>query len=468
MTTTSNYQTWPALPQALREVATNKDADNYRQVRSNYSRIGHPELVIMAENEQQVIETIKYAAQVRRVTQERVPFSFRSGGHGLTRASVNDGGIVLDISQLNKIEVIDPAKGIVSVQAGAKWGAVAKVLTPYNLVISSGNFGDTGVGGLATSGGIGYFVRLHGLTIDHIKGASLVTVDGTSKWVDEENEPELFWAIRGGSSQVGLVTEFLFEAKKLEAPNVADKLPIILQQANYQVENLATFVEKWGQWLRSAPREMTSFLMISEDWRAGYAVSAMNVWAGADQTRALPVLEEAMALDKVVQHHAALLPYPSIVPTPNGAHHGQQNLRIRNGLIDRADHRLGSAIAETLSHSGVAVIELRSLGGAVQDISAQQTAWPARHQEAFVSAWLQPMGAAAETEAFQPIKEFSTGVYGAYTSDLSSENAALTWPAATGEKLKRIAETVDPEGLFDQGLTIRNFTDKISTKISRP
>jgi len=236
------------------------------------------------------------------------------------------------------------------------------------------------------------------------------------------------------------------------------KEPIIFQQARYSTKDLSVFVENWGQWIRNAPREMTSFLMISKGGRAGYTLNAMNVWAGANQSKALPVLEAAMNIDQVVQHNATLLSYPEIVPTPNDIHRGQQKLRFRNGLVNEADGHLGKAIADTLINVGVAVVELRSLGGAVNDVPTHETAWSARHQEAFVSAWIQPMVDEAEKEAFQPLQEIATGNYGAYSSDLSQENAELTWSGVTGEKLKKIAETVDSTGLFDQGLTIRIYS----------
>lgn len=417
----------------------------------------------MAETEDQVSETIHYVAKVRAESQQRIPFSFRSGGHGLTTASVNDGGVILDISQmnqvtlLNEVEVQDGKDGLVQVQAGAKWGDVAAALRPYDLVLTSGNYGDTGVGGHATSGGIGYFVRLHGLTIDRIKGVRLATADGKIRWVDADNEADLFWAIRGGSSQVGMATEFLFEAKKLADPNGEVELPIIFQQAQYNIPSLPDFVKKWGDWIRKAPREMTSFLMISKGRGQGYNVNAMNVWAGTDEEKARPTLEAAMEIGNLKQHQAILTPYPSIVPTPHDRHLGQQQIRYRIALIDYSDETLGQAIADSLEHPATAVIELRSLGGYVHDIDPMETAWPARHQEAFVSAWLQPFGEEEENNAFKPLRDIATGNYGAYGSDLSKENAQRTWPGETGKKLKRIAEEVDPEGLFDQGLTIRDF-----------
>ncbi|KRL05139.1 FAD-binding oxidoreductase [Liquorilactobacillus oeni] len=133
---------WPSLPDSLKELAIFPNNPTYDQVRSNYFRVGTPRLVIMAKTETNVVETVKYAHEVNKQTNQKTPFSVRSGGHGITMSSVNDGGIILDISNLNKVKIIDANKGIVKIQAGAVWGDVAQQLSPYNLVISSGDFGE--------------------------------------------------------------------------------------------------------------------------------------------------------------------------------------------------------------------------------------------------------------------------------------------------------------------------------------
>src|SRR5690606_29492236 len=154
---------------------------------------------------------VRYAAAVRAAAGRRVPFSIRSGGHGIAGTSTNDGGIVLDLRALAAVEV-DPTTRLVTIGAGATWGEVAEALSPLGLVISSGNFGDTGVGGLATAGGIGFFARSQGLTLDAVRRVRLVTADGAIRWVDADTEPDLFWAVRGGGSQVGVATAFVMRA----------------------------------------------------------------------------------------------------------------------------------------------------------------------------------------------------------------------------------------------------------------
>ncbi|WP_080486442.1 FAD-binding oxidoreductase, partial [Oenococcus oeni] len=210
---------WPKLPNDLIPIAIDRNSVDYVQASSNCFITGKPKLILMARTKNEAAASIKYASRVRKETGIDVPFSFRSGGHGISMASVNNDGIILDISKLKKVEIVDINKGLVKVQAGAVWGDVAEFLNRFHLVISSGDFGDTGVGGLSTSGGIGLLVRSFGLTIDHILAAKVITADGEIRSVDKDNEPDLFWAIRGGSSQIGLVTELLFQADKIEPEN---------------------------------------------------------------------------------------------------------------------------------------------------------------------------------------------------------------------------------------------------------
>jgi FAD/FMN-containing dehydrogenase len=148
-----------------------------------------------------------------------VEISVRSGGHGVSGRSANDGGIVIDLSRMNSVEVLDAESGRVRVEPGARWGDVARVLTRHGLAMSSGDYGDVGVGCLATAGGIGFLSRKYGLTIDHVTAAEIVVADGRRFRVDADHHPDLFWALRGAGGNFGIVTAFALDAYKLE--NVA-------------------------------------------------------------------------------------------------------------------------------------------------------------------------------------------------------------------------------------------------------
>src|SRR5690606_21089086 len=178
-----------------------------------------------------------------------VPLGVRSGGHGISGRSTNDGGLVLDVGALNTIEVIDEERRLVRVGPGARWHEVAAALAPYGWAISSGDFGGVGVGGLATAGGIGFFAREHGLTIDRVRAAELVLADGSIVRTDADTDPELFWGVRGAGANFGVVTAFEFEAS--EVGNVG------WAQLAFDASDTAGFFERFGAAMEAAPRDVS-------------------------------------------------------------------------------------------------------------------------------------------------------------------------------------------------------------------
>ena len=134
-------------------------------MRHSYIWSGKPAIVLEPRSAQEVSQAVLYAAE------QNLALSVRSGGHGISGRSTNTDGIVIDLKHLNTIEVVDPARGVIRLGPGARWGEVAEKLASHGLAMSSGDYGDVGVGGLATAGGVGYFARKHGLTIDHMTAA---------------------------------------------------------------------------------------------------------------------------------------------------------------------------------------------------------------------------------------------------------------------------------------------------------
>lgn len=441
------------LPDSLKTIATFSDDANYNNLKSSYMKKGSPLLILMAETEKNVQESIRYVQSVNETIDAALPLSIRSGGHGMSGASTNNGGVIIDVSKMNQVEVIDEEKQLVRVQAGADWGRVAVTIAPHDFVITSGNFGDVGVGGLAGSGGIGYFIRSQGLTIDHIQSATLISASGEVIQASKTENPEIFWGIKGGGSQLGIITEFIFRAHKINSP--AKDASIIQQSIIYSVNNIAQFVADWGDWQRQAPRKMTSFLMIQKVRQNLFQIRATNVWDGTNPDDAMPELEKALALAPNVDHQEAVIPYPQIIPYPQSRHAGQQQIHIHDALVDKVDYRLGEAIAEAFSHELSVAMELRYIGGAMNDIGTDETAWAARTQEGFVNLWMMPAAQERQDKAFSSLKKLSTGAYGAYSSDISNEVAQLAWPNKTGERLKKLIQELDPTGIFNQGIRLR-------------
>lgn len=443
---------WPKLGPELADRTVTSGDREYQLVRSNYMRVGHPTVVVMAQTENDVAAAITYAAEVREQTGERVPFSVRSGGHGISGQSTNDQGLVVDLSQLKRIQLIDTDSGLFQVQAGATWGEVAKALAPYDLAITSGNIGSTGVGGLATAGGVGYMARSQGLTLDHVQRVRLITADGSIRWVDENNEPELFWAVRGGATQAGIATDFVIKSPKLESS--AGNASVISQELQYLIDDLPQFTAQWGDWMRQAPREAESFLMIQHAGQGRFVAQARTIWANDDAGAAAPTLKAALGLASVMQDNTETMPYPYVVPGSRGPKMGQQRIKMRDVLVDHSNAELGEAMRESLLHPSTLLGELRALGGAVSDVPSQATAWAGRHQEVLAATWINPDSLSEVDASFAPLERLGTGSYGAYSSDTRPAAAELSWPAETGRRLRAVADQVDPHRLFDQGLVL--------------
>ncbi|WP_311407669.1 FAD-binding oxidoreductase [Liquorilactobacillus uvarum] len=443
---------WPQLPEELSNISITPTDARFDAVRSNYFRVGNPKLVIMAATNLQVSETIKYITAVRKKTGSKVPFSVRSGGHGMTMSSVNDGGIILDISQMNEVTIVDEKSGLVRIQAGALWGDVAKSLNPYQLVISSGDFGDTGVGGLATSGGIGLLVRNSGLTIDHIIGASLVTSDGECHWIDEKHEPDLFWAIRGGSSQVGIVTEFLFKADRLVTQDKNFVSPVVVQKVKYLSKKLETFILKWQEWANSSSRRLSSILMVTLNENGDYIVEATNIWAGSPNEQSKDIFEKSLNLERTQNQEQQTMEYADLVKAPHEPHRGQQPVYVKNTLVENFNAAVIDQIEAILKNSFVMGIELRAIGGKLNEIKSEATPWDFREATGFVAMWADKNYAQQAQKIFTLADQDGLGVYGAYSSDLSEKENSKVWPRPeTRERLKNIMNASDSEQIFDQG-----------------
>ena len=176
---------YDAIPAALEDIVVEPGDARYPRLRNTYMRGGEPGLVLLPRSVDEVVA----AVAVARANPD-VPLGIRSGGHGISGRSTNDGGIVIDLRELDEIEVIDFDRRLVRIGPGARWTDVATALGEHGWALSSGDYGGVGVGGLATAGGIGLLARSQGLTIDHLRAVELVTADGSVVRADAEQHPE--------------------------------------------------------------------------------------------------------------------------------------------------------------------------------------------------------------------------------------------------------------------------------------
>ena len=162
-----------------------------------------PLAIVRAANAQDVAAAVNFARD------HALPLAVRSGGHSLAYLSVIDGALVVDLSDMKRVS-IDPEARIARVQPGATSGDLAGPANAHGLALSTGDTHSVGMGGLTTGGGIGFMVRKYGLAIDNLLSAQVVTAAGEIVTASADEHPDLFWAIRGGGGNVGIVTEFTF------------------------------------------------------------------------------------------------------------------------------------------------------------------------------------------------------------------------------------------------------------------
>jgi len=194
------------IPKSLKDSVIKPGDASYERVKSTFFRGGAPGIILQVKNAEQIVAALEFVR-----AHPHLPLGIRSGGHGISGRSTNDGGIIIDLSHMNKIEILDRSARRVRIEPGARWMDVATVLAPYGWALTSGDHGGVGVGGLATSGGIGLFARSHGLTIDRLRAVEIVLADRSVVRASEQENQDLFWAVRGAGANFGIVTSFEFQ-----------------------------------------------------------------------------------------------------------------------------------------------------------------------------------------------------------------------------------------------------------------
>lgn len=426
---------YDAVPPALAARAVEPGDREYAQVRSSYVWRGAPGLVLRPTTPDEVTSALAFARR------QGVPIAVRSGGHGISGRSTNNGGIVIDVRGIDHVEVLDRERRIVRVGAGAVWGDVAAALAPHGLAISSGDYGDVGVGGLATAGGQGFLARSYGLTIDHVVGADVVLADGRQVRADATEHPDLFWGLRGAGGNLGIVTSF-----DIEATELGDVVFAVLVQ---QPTDLAEFLVAWGDLVEHSPRELTPFLTIAGGGPTQPAVAqAYHVWAGDDPDAAVAAIEPFLGLAPVAQQQAQLAPYAAVVAPHHNRHAGQARMTSVAAMVDHLDPATAGRLASLVGSGRLQMVQVRSVGGAVNDVPADAMAYG--HRTAAFSLLGSVRAGAGAPDEWDALA--AQGVYLSFQTD--DHDLARVFPAGALDRLRALKATYDPENVFRANVPI--------------
>jgi FAD/FMN-containing dehydrogenase len=403
-----------------------------------------PSIIVLPKNDADVRHT------VTRVRNAGGELAVRSGGH--TIHCTTEGGVVLDLREMSALAV-DVVTDTAWAQTGLTAAAYSTAVGAYGLATGFGDTGSVGIGGITLGGGIGYLTRKHGLTIDSVLAAEIVTADGELRRVDSTSEPDLFWAIRGGGGNFGVATRFQYRLRPV------DRIVggMLLLPATPEV--VAGFVAA----AEAAPDELTTIAnvmpappmpFIAAEHHGKIVVLALMCFAG-DAAAGEQVLKPFRELAAPVADMVKPMAYHEIFPPDDSSYH--PTAVGKTMFIDRVDHGCARTIVDVIAASDAAmrVVQIRVLGGAMARVAPDATAFAHRQARILIN-----VAAFVNDEAERSVRQswvddvsarLDQGVPGAYVNFLNNEGpdrVRAAYPGSTGDRLRAIKARYDPDNFF--------------------
>jgi FAD/FMN-containing dehydrogenase len=387
----------------------------------------------------------------------------RGGGHNGGGLGVCDDGVVIDLSMMKQIDV-DADNRTVRVGGGCTWGEVDKATHEVGMATPCGIIGSTGVGGLTLGGGIGHIARKHGLSIDSLLEAEMVLADGSRVKASADENPDLFWAIRGGGGNFGVVTSFLF---RMHPVNIVQAGPTF-----WPLEESAEVLRAYGPFIAAAPRELNGFFAFATvppvpafpEELHGRKVAGV-VWCHTGTAeQAAADMAPMLAVGNPLLHGVGEMPYPVLQgffdPLYPKGHQWYWRADFVRELSDEAIER-HVEFGEKMP-AGQSTMHLYPIDGAVHDVASSDTAFSYRDvnfAEVIVGVDPDPANAEAITrwtvEYWEATHPYSAG--GAYVNfmmDEGQERVKATY-GANYDRLTGVKAKYDPKNLFRVNQNIR-------------
>ena len=404
-----------------------------------------PAAIVRAKNAADVAALVSLAAE------RKVELAVRGGGHSGAGHSTTEGGIVLDLRDMTAIE-IDPAAGTAWAETGLTAGAFTEAVTKHGLVVGFGDAGSVGIGGITLGGGVGYLVRKHGLTVDSLLAAEIVTADGNIVVADEKSHADLFWAIRGGGGNFGVVTRLKFRLHAL--PEFTGGM-LILPATPETVAGFVAAAEAAPEALSTIANVMPAPPMpfLPPEAHGKMIVMAMMAFAGPD-AEAEAALRPFRALATPIADMVKPSPYTGMFPPEEGYH---PTVAINTMYLNRFGAEDGEAVIDRLARSTapMRVAQIRVLGGAAARVAADATAYAHRGSAIMVNlvafyggAEDRPVQEAWVADFASALRQEDHGAYVNFLADEPAERIRAAYPGATWDRLRQIKRRYDPANLF--------------------
>ncbi len=415
-----------------------------------------PKVIVRVEQVSDVVDAVNFARD------GGLELSVKGGGHSAPGFGTNDDGVVIDLSLLHGVQV-DPQGRRARAGGGTTWGEFNEATHAHGLATTGGIVSTTGIGGLTLGGGIGYLARAHGLSIDNLLSAQVVTADGQVKMASEQQYPELFWALRGGGGNFGVVTSFEYQLHSVKDVYVGIFL--------YEVDRAGDLLRFFREFIKDAPREYGAFPafqiappleFIPADRHGDTFCAAIVQWAGP-LDKGEGAMKPFRDVAPVVAEMVGPMPYPAL----NGAFDALFPKGIRSywkGSFVRelTDAAIDAHVAHGPSVPEVsATMHLYPVNGACHDVEPDETAFAYRHANfatVILCAWDNPE---VDAERIKWVRDYydATAPFsepGGYVNFMSDDDQSKVKEnyGVNFSRLRQVKRVYDPDNLFHHNQNI--------------
>ena len=446
------------LTNNLRGRVIQPDHQDYDEVRSLYNAMidKRPAMIAQCANVADVINAVRFGKE------QNLDTAIHGGGHNGPGLALVDDGLVIDVSNMKGIRV-DPEAKTVRVEPGCRWGDVDHATHAFGLATVSGVIANIGVSGLTLGGGHGYLTRKYGLTIDNLLSADVVLADGSLVHASNQENPDLFWALRGGGGNFGVVTSFEYRLHPVDQ--------VIGGPMFWPIDKLEPTLKWYRQWLPQAPRDVYAFYMIAkvppapiipEELHERKVCGLMWCYTGPEN-KSDGVIQPARDVAEPLFEFIGPLPYPAIqsmfddiLPT------GLQWYWKGDFISEITDEAISEHVRFGEVPTTLSTMHLYPVDGAAHDIKTDESAW--FHRDAnwsMVIGGIDPDPANNEKitqwakDYWEALHPYSTG--GAYVNFMMEEGQDRI-KATYGdnyERLSKIKAKYDPDNFFHVNQNIK-------------
>ncbi len=427
----------------------------------NYAIDRRPALVVRTATVDDVARTVRFCAS------EGLPVAVRGGSHSVAGFSTCDDGVVIDLGAMTQVRV-DRQNRRARAGGGTTWATFDAATQAHGLATTGGLISTTGLGGFALGGGIGHLVRVHGLTCDNLVGAEVVTADGTILQASPYEDAELFWALRGGGGNFGVVTSLELALHPV-GPEVLGGIVF------YAGDEAADMVTGWRNAVADAPDELSSAVVLTtappapfipEEWHFKKVAAVIVCWAG-DPATGEAVVAPLRKLGTVVNDLLGPIPYVALQQLIDPLWERGSANYFTSAFVDRLPDEAIQTFADFHRRSPdlpvQAELHIHHLGGAMGRVPSEATAFANRTSPYIVNciartpqaADLSPHASWARDarDAMSPFG--NNGMYVNFTPEGSEDIVRRSYPDATYRRLQAVKDRLDPGNLFRFNQNIR-------------